>query len=275
MRCWAALLVFASTGCYGALRTSWPDADFSTAGHGGIGGAGAGGSGGLGGSSVGGRDGVGGSSMGGMAGTGVGGSAGAGGTSGAGGSAGVSGAGGSAGASGAGGSVVASDAGDAMGDADAGCAETRGVIDFESLSHTGAFVALPRPYSDASGFTLDCTSSMSVVGSAAVQYLNTTAIITAASATVTLTRSDGKPFSLLKISLSTYNDNHSGVIYSFIGHKPDGSTANVDIPLLTLGRGFVPYTLPSSFQGLSSVEWTMNTADTAQYFDDISFAFCP
>jgi hypothetical protein len=196
-------------------------------------------------------------------------------------------AGGSAGGqSGSGGSAVGaagstdgspdvSSGGDGPGDAEAGCNQTRGVIDFESLSHTGAFVALPRPYADASGFTLNCTSSMSVVGSTSIQYLNTTAIITSPTATVTLTRGDGKPFSLLKISLSTYNDVHPGVIYSFTGHKPDGSVTNVDVPLLTNGRGFVPYTPPSSFEGLSSVEWTMNTADNAQYFDDITFAYCP
>ena len=49
----------------------------------------------------------------------------------------------------------------------------------------------------------------------------------------------------------------------------------MDVPLLTNGRGFVPYTLPSSFDGLSPVDWTMNTADNAQYFDDITFAYCP
>jgi hypothetical protein len=253
-----ALLLLSTTGCYGALRTSWPDADFSTGGHGGTVAGQAGSGGGSG------------SGPGGQAGSGTGGSAA--------GQAGTS-MGGSVGTGGAGGSTDASldfsDGGDAPGDADAGCNETRGVIDFESLSHTGAFVALPRPYADASGFTLNGTSSMSVVGSTALQYLNTTAIITTNTSTVTLTRGDGKPFSLLKISLSTYNDGHPGVIYSFTGHKSDGSTTNVDIPLITLGRGFVPYTLPSSFDDLSSVDWTMNTADNAQYFDDITFAHCP
>jgi hypothetical protein len=255
-RC-VALLLLSTTGCYGALRTNWPDADFSTGGHGGNV-AGEAGSGGGSGSGPGGQAGSGtGGSAGGQAGTSIGGSAGTGG----------------AGSTDA--SLDVSDGGDAPGDADAGCNEIRGVIDFESLSHTGAFVALPRPYADTSGFTLNCTSSMSVAGSTALQYLNTTAIITAPTATVTFTRGDGKPFSLLKISLSTYNDVHPGVIYTFTGHKPDGSTTNVDIPLLTNGRGFVPYTLPSAFEGLSSVEWTMNTADNAQYFDDITFAYCP
>ena len=115
---------------------------------------------------------------------------------------------------------------------------------------------------------------MSVVGSTALQYLNTTAIITSYTATVTLTRSDGKPFSLLKVDLSTYNDQHPGVVYSFVGHKTDGTAVTADVPLLTTGRGFVSYTLSSSFQALSSVEWTMNSADTAQYFDNIAFAVC-
>src|SRR4051812_15531095 len=35
---WAIPLLLATTGCYGALRTSWPDADFSPAGSGGTGG---------------------------------------------------------------------------------------------------------------------------------------------------------------------------------------------------------------------------------------------
>ena len=267
---WVALLALSTTGCYGALRTSWPDADFSTGGHGGTV-AGQAGSGGGSGSGAGGQAGAGrGGSTGGQAGSGTGGSAGGQAGAGTGGSAGIGGAGGSTDAS-----PDVSDGGNAPGDADAGCTETRGVIDFESLSHTGAFVALSRPYTDASGFTLNSTSSMSVVGSAAVQYLNTTAIITTNTATVTLTRGDGKPFSLLKSSLSTYNDGHPGDIYTFTGHKPDGSTMNVDVPLITIGRGFVPYTLPSSFEGLSSVEWTMNTADNAQYFDDITFAYCP
>jgi hypothetical protein len=155
-----------------------------------------------------------------------------------------------------------------------GCREIRGVIDFEAVSHTGSFVALPRPYVDASGLSLTSTTSMSVVGSGALQYLNTTGIVTARDATVTLTRGGGKPFTLLKINLSAYNDEHPGIVYSFTGHKPDGSTETVDIPLRTIGLGFVPYTLPASFQGLSSVEWTMNAADNAQYFDDIAFSFC-
>jgi hypothetical protein len=115
---------------------------------------------------------------------------------------------------------------------------------------------------------------MSVVGATALQYLNTTAIITANTATVTLTRGDGKPFSLLKVDLSTYNDQHPGVVYSFVCHKADGTTVTADIPLLTTGRGFVSYTLPSSCQALSSVEWTMNSADTAQYFDNIAVSVC-
>src|SRR5262245_22466609 len=40
---WTALLLLASASCYGELRTSWPDADFSAAGHGGTGGAATGG----------------------------------------------------------------------------------------------------------------------------------------------------------------------------------------------------------------------------------------
>jgi hypothetical protein len=81
MKCTRVTLVFVAVGagCYTTPRTSWPDADFSTAGHGGAGAAGTGpaGIGGGSGGSVGGQAGLGsGGSAGGQAGSGSGGSAG-------------------------------------------------------------------------------------------------------------------------------------------------------------------------------------------------------
>jgi hypothetical protein len=78
-----------------------------------------------------------------------------------------------------------------------------------------------------------------------------------------------------KIDLSTYNDEHPGVIYTFTVTIPGHDSIMTTIPLLTNAHGFVTYTLPASFSNVSSVSWTMNTADTAQYFDNIVYSYCP
>ena len=90
-----------------------------------------------------------------------------------------------------------------------------------------------------------------------------------------LARTDGSPFALLKIDLSAYNDDHPGIVYSFTGTTAGGGTVTTMISLLTIGRGFVTYALPASFSNVQSVSWTMNNADNAQYFDNISYSFCP
>jgi len=158
----------------------------------------------------------------------------------------------------------------------AGCTATQGVIDFEDLANTKAFAPVSVPYAYA-GFTLttDSPDGLLAVGTKAVQYLNTTGLVADYNATITLTRNDGKPFSVLGIDLSPYNDSHPGIVYSFVGHKADESTISQDVSLRNAGLGFVPYTLPASFDDLLSVTWTMNMADTTQYFDNIRYSFCP
>jgi hypothetical protein len=147
---------------------------------------------------------------------------------------------------------------------------------FEDLATSQAFAAVSLPYTYA-GFTLSTNDpeGMSAVGMKAKQYLNTTALDANYNATIILTRNDGKPFALLGIDLSPYNDSHPGIVYSFAGQKADGSTVSQDISLRNQGLGFVPYTLPASFDDLMSVSWTMNMADAAQYFDNVRYSFCP
>ncbi|HVV49881.1 MAG TPA: hypothetical protein VHO06_09495 [Polyangia bacterium] len=159
---------------------------------------------------------------------------------------------------------------------DAGCSTTTGVLDFEDLAFDGTFQALPIPYVH-NGFTLtNSTQSLYAVGpKATAQYLNTTAIDADWNSTTTLARTDGSPFALVKIDLSAYNDNHPGIIYSFTGVTPGGGSVSTMIDFLTIGRGFVTYPLPASFSNVVSVSWTMNNADNAQYFDNISYSYCP
>jgi hypothetical protein len=154
---------------------------------------------------------------------------------------------------------------------------TTGVLDFEDLAFSGAYQALPIPYVH-NGFVLtNSGQTLSAVGPAAsAQYLNTTAVVADNSppTTTTLARTGGGPFGLLKIDLSAYNDGHPGIIYSFTGTTPGGGTVSTMIDLLTSGRGFVTYTLPTSFSDVVSLSWTMNNADTGQYFDNITYSFC-
>ena len=158
---------------------------------------------------------------------------------------------------------------------DAGCGLVKGIVDFEDLAFDGTFQALPVPYVH-DGFVLtNSTQSLSAVGSKATQYLNTTAVIADPASTTTFARSDGGPFTLSKIDLSAYNDNHPGIVYSFTGTTPGGNTVEAMISLLTMGRGFVTYSLPASFSNVVSVSWTMNSADNAQYFDNLAYSFCP
>ncbi len=127
------------------------------------------------------------------------------------------------------------------------------------------------------GFSLttDDPDGLTVVGTKAVQYLGTTAVSATNTAIVRLTRTDGKPFALLWIDLAPHNIGHPGIAYSFIGHRADGTTTSETILLQSEKAGFLPYTLPASFDNVLSVDWTMNTADTAQYFDNIRYSFCP
>ncbi len=224
---------------------------------------------------------------GGAAGKGPDGAAGAGGLAGGGGANGLGGAvggtagiGGAAAAGGAGTGGAASGAGGAAGVGGAGgigaCTATQGVIDFEDLATTQSFAPVSLPYLRG-GFSLSTQDpdGLSAVGVKAAQYLNTTGLVANYTATMMLTRNDGKPFSLLGIDLSPYNDSHPGIVYSFVGQKSDGSTVSQDVPLRNQWLGFVPYTLPASFDDLLSVTWTMNMADTALYFDNIRYSFCP
>ena len=160
---------------------------------------------------------------------------------------------------------------------DAGCALVKGVIDFEDLAFSGSFKALPVPYiHDGFALTNYGADPLSAVGPKAIYvYVNTTAVVADNTSTTTLSRADGQLFSLLKIDLSTYNDEHPGVIYTFTGTIPGHDSVMTTIPLLTNAHGFVTYTLPASFSAVSSVSWTMNTADTAQYFDNIVYSYCP
>lgn len=202
---------------------------------------------------------------------------GAAGTGGGGGAAGAAGAGGGAGAAGAGGYATGgAGGGGAIGGAAGGMGGCPENIDFEDLANTQAFKFASLPYLHA-GFSLttDDPDGLSAVGTKALQYLNTTGLIANYTAIVTLSRTDGKPFALLGLDLSPYNDVHPGIVYSFVGHRQDGSTITQDVSLRNNGRGFVPYMLPPSFDGLASVTWIMNMADTAQYFDNIRYSFCP
>jgi len=153
---------------------------------------------------------------------------------------------------------------------------TQGTLDFEDLATTQAFVPVSLPYVHA-GFTLttDDPEGIEAVGMKSLVYLNTTGLIANRTATITFTRSDGKPFSLLGIDLSPYNDVHPGIVYTFVGHKTDGSNISQDVSLRNTGPGFVPYTLPQSFDDLVSVSWSMNMADTSLYFDNVRYSFCP
>jgi hypothetical protein len=209
---------------------------------------------------------------------GAGGASGGGGTAtgGAGGGAGSRAAGGVPGAAGAGGYASGGIAGaGATAGAGGGTGGCPGTIDFEDLATTQAFNSVSLPYTHA-GFTLttDDPDGLSAVGTKAIQYLNTTGLVANYTATVTLSRTDGKPFAFLGIDLSPYNDVHPGIVYSFVGHRTDGSTVTQDVSLRNQGRGFVPYALQLSFDGLASVTWTMNMADAAQYFDNIRYSFC-
>ena len=220
---------------------------------------------------------------------GAGGAAGTGGLAGAGGAAGATGNAGSAGsgaAGGSGGTAGSGASGGAAGAAgnrtdggapDAGCALVKGVIDFEDLAFSGSFKALPVPYIH-NGFALTNYGAdpLTAVGPQAIYvYVNTTAVVADNTSTTSLSRADGQLFSLLKIDLSTYNDERPGVIYTFTGTIPGHDSVMTTIPLLTNAHGFVTYTLPASFSDVSSVSWTMNTADTAQYFDNIVYSYCP
>src|SRR6185312_8269446 len=184
------------------------------------------------------------------------------------------GSGGVAGHSGVGGGSGAAGGPLDAGTMDAGCGLTKRVVDFEDLAFDGAFQALPIPYVHDAFVLTNSTQSLSTVGSKATQYLNTTAVIADPASTTTLTRSDGGPFALLKIDLSAYNDNHPGIVYSVTGTTPGGDAVETMISLLTMGRGFVTYPLPASFSNVVSVSWTMNSADNAQYFDNLSYSFC-
>jgi hypothetical protein len=258
-------------GAAGQLGSGGP----ASGGSGGLITSGAGGTmgGGGGGDAGSGTGGIGGVVTGGQSGSGSGGAPGTGGAAGTG-AAGAPGTGGAAGTGGVTGVAGKSGGGGAGGMT--GCVATQGVIDFEDLATTQAFAAVSLPYLYA-GFSLgtDSPDGLSAVGTKAIQYLNTTGLIADYNATITLTRNDGKPFTLLGIDLSPYNDAHPGIVYSFVGKKTDGSTISQDVPLRNKGLGFVPYTLPASFDDLLSVSWTMNMADAAQYFDNIRYSFCP
>jgi hypothetical protein len=213
----------------------------------------------------------------GLGGAGAGGAAGAAGSAaGAAGSAAGAGAGGGAGAAGrvggAGGSAGAN--GGAGGRPDAGCAVVTGVLDFEDLAFSGVLQALPTPYLRDGFALINSTRSLKAVGSESVQYLNTTAVIADPGSTTTLARTDGSPFALVKIDLSAYDDGHPGIVYYFAGTTVAGGTVTTMISLLTSGRAFVTYTLPESFADVTSVSWTMNNADTEQYFDNVAYSFC-
>jgi hypothetical protein len=202
------------------------------------------------------------------------GAAGLGGAAALGGSAGGAG-GGAAGGGAKGGAGAGGVAGAGLDGGMGGCSMTEGTLDFEDLATTQAFVPVSLPYVHA-GFTLttDDPEGIEAVGMKSTVYLNTTGLIANRTATITFTRTDGKPFSLLGIDLSPYNDVHPGIVYTFVGHKTDGSTISQDVSLRNSGAGFVPYTLPSSFDDLVSVSWSMNTADTALYFDNVRYSFC-
>ena len=209
----------------------------------------------------------------------AGGQAGSGGAAGVGaaGAGGTAGSGGGAGSGGAGGAAGAGGSGTDGGATDAGCVLLKGVIDFEDLAFSGSFKALPVPYiHDGFALTNYGADPLDAVGPMATMvYLNTTAVVADNTSTTTLSRANAQLFSLLKIDLSTYNDQHPGVIYTFTGVKPGGDSVMTMIPLLTNAHGFVTYTLPASFSEVTSVSWTMNTADTAQYFDNIVYSYCP
>ena len=178
---------------------------------------------------------------------------------------GAAGSGGGSGSSGAAGSAP-----------DGGCALVTGVLDFEDLAFSGAFQALPIPYV-YNGFTLtNSTQSLEAVGSKSLrQYLNTTAVIADPASTTTLARTDGSPFTLLKIDLSAYNDGHPGIVL-LTGTTPGGGGIGYDDDLAPDQRSrvrhlYVACVICERAFGLL----TMNSADNAQYFDNISYSFCP
>jgi len=290
----ALLLATLFSGC--PTRTVY----FPDAGSGGISGGGAGGAAGdglsgkggetaaggtgtAGGGTIGGRAGGAGGAQaagGGGGSAGIGGAAGRSGmaTGGNGGAAGAGAAGRAAGGGGAAGQVTGTaGAGGASAGTDGGSGGCPGTIDFEDLATMQTFKAVSLPYVQG-GFSLttDDPDGLYSVGTKAVQYLDTAAVDANYNAVVTLSRTDRKPFALLAIDLSPYNLGHSGIVYSFVGHKTDGATISADISLQTTKMGFLPYSLPPSFDNLLSVSWTLkDMADNAQYFDNIRYSFCP
>ena len=282
---WGVLAALALTGCPTRM-VYFPDGGNGgggggrggVAGSGSAGAAGAGAVGGSGAAASGGTAGLGGAA--GMAGAGgVAGEAGVG-AAGIGGAGAVGGTSGSAGAAGGGGASIgaggvggatAGGTGGGMG----GCLATEGTLDFEDLFTMEAHQTVSLPYLHA-GFSLttDDPDGLTVLGTKAIQYLGTTALGATNTAIVRLTRTDGKSFAFLWIDLAPFNIGHQGITYSFIGHKADGTTTTDTISLQSEKAGFLPYALPSSFDNLKSVDWTMNTADTAQYFDNIRYSFC-
>jgi hypothetical protein len=144
------------------------------------------------------------------------------------------------------------------------------VIGFESLAHAGETAPLPGPYVE-SGFEL--ASGGEVVGPLSERYLGTAAV--GVTKGMTLRRPDGKPFSLSRLSLSAWNNDHPGIVYTFVGTTSVGAQVRADVALTTGQRGLIPYDLPASFQDVVLVRGLMNNADTSMYYDDIAVAYCP
>ena len=144
------------------------------------------------------------------------------------------------------------------------------ILDFESLAHSGYFTSVGTSYSE-DDFSLTTSGGIGflAVGTSAIQYLGSAALIESDSATVNLFNSSGFMFDLLSIDLSEYNPGHPDVVYAFEGTKPDSSTVSTSFFLDGGAIGFNTFSFPSGFSNLASVSWTMS-GDTSHYFDNIN-----
>lgn len=144
------------------------------------------------------------------------------------------------------------------------------ILDFESLAHSGYFTSVGTSYSE-DDFTLTTSGGFGfhAVGTSAIQYLGSAALIEQGSATINLSNSSGYLFDLLSIDLSEYNTGHPDVVYAFEGTKPDSSTVSTSFSLDGGTIGFNTFSFPSGFSNLASVSWTMS-GDTSHYFDNIN-----
>jgi len=148
------------------------------------------------------------------------------------------------------------------------------ILDFESLAHSDSFAPVGTSYGE-DDFTLTTSGDgFSAVGTSALQYLGSAALIESDSATINLFNSSGFLFDLLSIDLSEYNQGHTDVVYVFEGTKPDSSTVLTSFFLDGGPIGFNTFNFSSDFSNLVSVSWTMS-GDTAHYFDDINITPAP